>query len=101
MLRSLGARCEPPVSRRGRLLGAQAAIERGLLRANAGANTGPPNLPLVLSLAAQIAEGMSFLHSRDVLHGDLCGGARPAPLRAARSGPVAVRAAAPGDMAAR
>ena len=92
---------ELPVSRRGRLLGAQAAIERGLLRANAGASTGPPNLPLVLSLAAQIAEGMSFLHSRDVLHGDLCGGARPAPLRAARSGPVAVRAAAPGDTAAR
>lgn len=53
----------------------QTAIERGLLRADANRSDSPPNLPLVLSLAAQIAEGMAFLHARDVLHGDLCGGA--------------------------
>ena len=53
----------------------QTAIERGLLRADANRSNSPPNLPLVLLLAAQIAEGMAFLHARDVLHGDLCGGA--------------------------
>ena len=60
----------------------QMAIERGLLREDASNSDRPPNLPLVLSLAAQIAEGMAFLHARDVLHGDLCGGAALEALRA-------------------
>lgn len=69
--------CSPRIKRlTSSLPGAlQTAIERGLLRADANRSDSPPNLPLVLALAAQIAEGMAFLHARDVLHGDLCGGA--------------------------
>jgi hypothetical protein len=37
---------------------------------------GAPNLATILATAAQIAEGMRFLHARDVVHGDLTGGAR-------------------------
>ncbi|KAK9840576.1 hypothetical protein WJX81_002140 [Elliptochloris bilobata] len=67
------------------------AIERGLLRADANKSDSPPNLALVVSLAAQIAAGMAFLHSRDVLHGDLCGD-KVLLASAPEEGPSALRA---------
>jgi serine/threonine protein kinase len=31
------------------------------------------NVPVVLAVAAEIASAMAYLHSRNVVHGDLCG----------------------------
>ena len=36
--------------------------------------SGVPDLATILATAAEIAEGMRFLHERNVLHGDLTGG---------------------------
>ena len=39
-----------------------------------GKQPGPPNVPAVLAAAEQLASAMSYLHSKDIIHGDLCGG---------------------------
>ena len=36
---------------------------------------GPANMSTVLSVASQIAAGMSYLHDRGIVHGDLSSGA--------------------------
>jgi serine/threonine protein kinase len=60
----------------------QSGIERGYfssrphlqscVRAEA-AQHNTANLDVVLAVAAQIASAMAYLHSRNVVHGDLCG----------------------------
>lgn len=42
---------------------------------------GTANLPVVVSTAAEIASGMSFLHSRGIVHGDLSSGEATALLQ--------------------
>lgn len=34
----------------------------------------PPNLGAVVTTAAQLASGLTYLHDHDIIHGDLCGG---------------------------
>lgn len=60
----------------------QEAIDKGWFRkerelAKAG---GVPDIDIILAAAQDIAEGMAFLHSRDVVHGDLTGGVAPPAL---------------------
>lgn len=60
------------------LVATQEAIDKGWFRAERTLTSGDgaPNLATILATAAQIADGMRFLHSRNVVHGDLAGGAR-------------------------
>ena len=57
---------------------AQEAIDKGWFHAERTlvGGSGAPNLATILATAAEVAEGMRFLHERNVLHGDLTGGAR-------------------------
>lgn len=48
------------------------AADRGWLRVQRSL-TSPPDMPAVLRTLREIAAGMAFLHSRDVLHCDLTG----------------------------
>ena len=41
---------------------------------------GPANMSTVLSVASQIVAGMSYLHDRGIVHGDLSSGTRLLPL---------------------
>ena len=63
---------------------AQEAIDKGWFRAQRTlvSGDGAPNLATILATAAQVAEGMRFLHSQDVVHGDLTGGARATAMHA-------------------
>ncbi|KAI8472786.1 MAG: hypothetical protein J3K34DRAFT_519492 [Monoraphidium minutum] len=49
----------------------QDAIDRGWLRDSPSFTTGRPNILAVLTTAREIASGMAYLHSRDIVHGDL------------------------------
>jgi serine/threonine protein kinase len=46
----------------------QDAIDRGLLRVHP---SGPANITAILQTARDMAAGMAYLHSLDILHGDL------------------------------
>ena len=52
----------------------QDAIIGGWFRAEPG---GTANVMTVLATAMEIASGMAFLHSRDIVHGDLSSGGLP------------------------
>lgn len=55
--------------------GMQSGIDRGWFQAEkASHGRGRPSLPVLLHTARTIAAGMAYLHSRDIIHGDLCGG---------------------------
>ena len=56
------------------LLVLQGGIDRGWFRMKRAVKDGPPNLGTILAIAQQIAGGMSYLHSRGIIHGDLAGG---------------------------
>ena len=47
----------------------QEASDKGFFRPE-----GKPNMAAILNVAAQVADGMAFLHARGVAHGDLTGG---------------------------
>ena len=57
-----------------RLRLAQVAIDKGLFR-TAPTPKAQPCMETILQTALQIAEGLTFLHSRCVVHCDLSGGA--------------------------
>lgn len=46
-------------------------IDKGYFRSSASFHEGGPDLPLILTAATQIAEGLAFLHANDIIHGDL------------------------------
>lgn len=46
-------------------------IDRGYFRSSASFHEGGPDLPLILTAALQIANGLAFLHENDIIHGDL------------------------------
>ena len=52
---------------------AAAAVDRGWLRRKRSL-VAPPDMRTVLRTLREVAQGMAFLHSRDVLHCDLTGG---------------------------
>jgi hypothetical protein len=59
----------------GGLLHVQSGIDRGCFQAEkASHGRGRPSLPALLHTARTIAAAMAYLHSRDIIHGDLCGG---------------------------
>ncbi|KIY92650.1 Mitogen-activated protein kinase kinase kinase [Monoraphidium neglectum] len=49
----------------------QDAIDQGWLRDSPSFKTGRPNTLAVLATAREIASGMAYLHSQNVIHGDL------------------------------
>lgn len=46
-------------------------IDTGYYRSNNSFYDGGPHLPRILTTALQIATGLQYIHSRDVIHGDL------------------------------
>ena len=59
----------------GAVLHTQNGIDRGWFQAEKATHgRGRPALPVLLHTARTIAAGMAYLHSRDIIHGDLCGG---------------------------
>jgi hypothetical protein len=50
-----------------------AAVDRGWVRKKRSL-TAPPSMPSVLRTLREVASGMAFLHSRDIMHCDLTGG---------------------------
>lgn len=58
---------------------AQEAVDKGWMREERSLTSvdGVPCLATILAVALEIAQGMSFLHERNVVHGDLTGGGRP------------------------
>lgn len=58
----------------------QEAIDKGWFRKErqlTQPGSGVPDYEAILAATLDIAEGMTFLHARDVVHGDLTGGASP------------------------
>ncbi|KAG2434249.1 hypothetical protein HXX76_007974 [Chlamydomonas incerta] len=51
----------------------QDAIERGWLRTERSAVSGRPNMAAVLATAREVAAALAYLHSQNVVHGDLSG----------------------------
>ena len=49
----------------------QGAIERGWFKTEPSRKSGKPALGPILATALELAEAMQYLHSRDILHGDL------------------------------
>lgn len=56
----------------------QEAVDKGWFRTKPTIEA-PPNMPVILATAAEIADAMAFLHAKGVMHGDLTGGARFLP----------------------
>lgn len=55
--------------------GPQSGIERGWFQAEkTSVGRGRPSLPVLLHIASMLADAMAYLHDRDIIHGDLCGG---------------------------
>lgn len=50
---------------------AQDALDRGWLRTSADIETSQPKLEAVLATGIEIASALSFLHAKDIVHGDL------------------------------
>jgi len=51
----------------------QEAVDKGMFRQRKSP-TAPPDMPVVLATAREIASGMAFLHGHGIIHGDLAGG---------------------------
>ena len=49
----------------------QGAIERGWFKTERSRTRGKPALGPILATALELAEAMQYLHSRDIVHGDL------------------------------
>ena len=58
----------------------QEAVDRGVFRVEM-LPTAPPNVPIILATAQEIASGMALLHEHGIVHGDLTGGMALPPLR--------------------
>lgn len=56
----------------------QEAVDKGWFRTSPCFKS-PPKLDIILATAHQIATAMGFLHDRNVIHGDLTGGALFSP----------------------
>ncbi|KAL6751941.1 mixed lineage protein kinase [Haematococcus lacustris] len=51
----------------------QDAVDRGWLRTNPDCMKSEPHMPAVIATAMEIASAMRYLHSLDIVHGDLTG----------------------------
>ncbi len=75
-LQRSGARCQAWV-RAGCLIEIvtclQEAVDRGVFKLQMSPSA-PPDVPVILTTATEIASGMAFLHEHGIVHGDLTGG---------------------------
>ncbi|CAL5218358.1 g20 [Coccomyxa viridis] len=51
----------------------QEAVDRGVFKLQMSPSA-PPDVPVILTTATEIASGMAFLHEHGIVHGDLTGG---------------------------